>query len=84
MLTTNITTTADVTANYFIGNGTFLTGLYNNSNVANYLPTFSGNLAAGNISASGNIRANYFIGNAAYLTGISTWSTQPNTPPTNP
>ena len=36
------------TGNYFIGNGAFLTGLsatYSNANVANYLPTYTGNWA---------------------------------------
>ena len=41
------------TSNYFIGNGSLLTGLsasYSNSNVANYLPTYTGNFTAGNIT----------------------------------
>jgi len=51
------------TANYFIGNGSLLTGIagtYSNADVANYLPTYAG-----------NVSANYFIGNGALLTGIS-------------
>ena len=51
-----------VTANFFLGNGSFLTGLpagYTDSNVANYLPNYTG-----------NISANYFIGNGASLTSI--------------
>jgi peroxiredoxin len=50
------------TANYFIGNGSLLTGLpasYSNTNVAAYLPTYTG-----------NISANYFIGNGSQLTGL--------------
>lgn len=59
----NITTTGTsgnisganyITANYFVGNGALLTGIissagttYSNSNVASYLPTYSGNLSAG-------------------------------------
>jgi hypothetical protein len=64
----NVTATGNLTAlnanlgnaasaNYFIGNGSLLTGLpasYANANVANYLPTFAGNLTAGNISVSGD------------------------------
>jgi hypothetical protein len=61
--------TGNVTANYFIGNGSLLTninasnivGAYGNANVANYLPTFSGNLSAGNISATGNITGNSLL-----------------------
>ena len=53
-------------ANYFIGNGSLLTGItsgttYANSNVADYLPTYTG-----------NVSANYFIGNGSLLTGLPT------------
>jgi len=51
------------TANYFIGNGALLTGIsgtYSNADVANYLPTYTG-----------NVSANYFLGNGALLTGIA-------------
>ena len=44
-----------VTANYILGNGAFLTGLpagYANSNVASYLPTYTGNITAGNITGT--------------------------------
>jgi hypothetical protein len=44
-----ISVTGNVSGNYFIGNGAFLTGIsstYGNANVANYLPTFSGNLTS--------------------------------------
>ena len=51
--------TGNVTGNYIFGNGSQLTGIsastYGNANVANYLPTFSGNITAKNISATGNI-----------------------------
>ncbi len=52
-----------VTAAYFSGDGSLLTGLpagYANSNVAAYLPTYTG-----------NISANYFIGNGSTLTYIT-------------
>ena len=63
-------TTLDVTgnistSNYFIGNGAFLTGIsgvYSNSNVANYLPTFTGNLSAGNATLGNLTTSNYFSG----------------------
>jgi len=62
------TYTGNVSANYFIGNGSRLTninisniaGSYSNSNVANYLPSYTG-----------NISANYFIGNGSQLTNIN-------------
>ena len=70
-----ISTTGNVTGNYIIGNGSLLTGLaatYGNSNVANYLPTYSGNLGnVGTITATGNIVGNYLIGNGSQLTGIT-------------
>ena len=43
---------------------------YSNANVATYLPTYSGNLTAGNVVASGNIGATYYIGNGSALTGM--------------
>lgn len=54
--------TGNVTATYFIGNGSQLTGItsYSNSNVDSYLPTYAG-----------NISANYFIGNGSALTSIT-------------
>jgi hypothetical protein len=62
-----ISVTGNVSGNYFIGNGAFLTGIsstYGNANVANYLPTFSGNLTSLNtITATGNVTASNFIGN---------------------
>lgn len=46
------------TANFFVGNGSLLTGLpagYTDSNVAAYLPTYTGNLTAGNTVITGNL-----------------------------
>jgi len=56
--------TGNISADYFIGDGSQLTGIiaessYNNSNVAAYLP-----------SHTGNVSANYFIGDGSQLTGI--------------
>ena len=69
------TTTANVTANYFIGDGSQLTNLpsgnYSNANVAAYLPTYTGNVAAGNVSTTGNIQGSYLLGNGSQLTGVS-------------
>jgi hypothetical protein len=72
-----------ISATYFVGNGSQLTGLpasYANTNVQAYLPTYTGNLTAGNINLSysttstanlGNVvRANYFIGDGSLLTGL--------------
>jgi hypothetical protein len=57
-------TFGNVTANYFIGDGSQLTGItggtYSNTNVAAYLPTYTG-----------NVSANYFIGDGSLLTGLT-------------
>jgi hypothetical protein len=54
--TTNIgmTVAGNITGSYFVGNGSLLTGItsYGNANVAAYLPTYTGNLAAGNLTVS--------------------------------
>ena len=47
-----------------------LGGTYANSNVANYLPTYTGEITAGNITTTGNITASYLIGNGSQLTGL--------------
>lgn len=70
---TSLSVTGNVTANYFIGNGSQLTGLpeqYGNANVANYLPTYTGNITAATVSTTGNITGNYIIGNGSQLTGL--------------
>lgn len=75
--TINIETTANITANYFIGDGSQLTGLpeqYGNANVADYLPTYTGNVGAADITASGNVTANFFVGNGSQLTGVQAFS----------
>jgi hypothetical protein len=65
-----ITATGNVTAPYFIGDGSQLTGLpasYGNANVATLLA--SGTVSS-NVITTGNIAGNYFIGNGSQLTGI--------------
>jgi len=62
------------TANFFIGNGSLLTGLpagYSNSDVANYLPTYTGNILAGNANLGNAATANFFIGDGSALTNIT-------------
>lgn len=48
------------------------TTAYSNANVANYLPTYTGNLDSmtGNIITVANVSANYVLGNAAFMTGL--------------
>ena len=85
--TGNITTTANISGNYILGNGSQLTGIpasYGNANVVANLAALGSNpvsttgnvtggnlLTAGLISATGNITSNYFIGNGSLLTGVT-------------
>jgi hypothetical protein len=70
----------NVTADYFVGNGSQLTGItavssYGNANVATYL---SSGTVSGNIITTGNVSGNYFVGNGALLTGINAVSSYGN------
>ena len=61
-------------ANFFIGDGSLLTGLpagYSNADVANYLPTYTGNISAGNANLGNAATANFFIGNGSSLTSLA-------------
>jgi hypothetical protein len=65
-----ISTTGNVTANYFIGNGSQLTGLaatYGNANVVTLLAGFGSNT----VSTTGNITGGYIFGNGSQLTGLA-------------
>lgn len=88
-----VSVTGNVTANYFVGNGSQLTGLpegYGNADVAAYLPTYTGNLVSlqGNVTTTANVSGNFFIGNGSQLTGIASggisWTTQANAAPAGP
>ena len=81
----NLSVSGNATATYFIGNGSQLTGLpaaYANSNVASYLPTYTGNITGNIVTLSGNVTAananlgnlviaNYHSGNGYLLSGIT-------------
>jgi len=59
----------NVSATYFIGNGSQLTGMaatYGNANVVANLAALGSNP----VSTTGNVSANYFVGNGSLLTGI--------------
>jgi len=65
-----ISATGNVTGNYFIGNGSQLTGIvssYGNANVVANLIA----LGTNPVSTTGNISGNYFFGNGSQLTGVT-------------
>jgi hypothetical protein len=75
---TTASTTGNVTGSYILGNGSQLTGIvssYGNSNVAAYLPTYTGNLVAltGNIITTANVTSgNLLTGGLISTTGTVT------------
>ena len=74
-----ISATGTITGNFFVGNGSALTGIttdYNNSNVASYLPTYTGSfpLLNGAVSTSGNVTGAYILGNGSQLTGMASYT----------
>jgi len=68
--TANISVTGNITTSeYFIGNGSQLTGIvavsdYGNANVAEFLPTYTGNIGANVVTA------NYLAGDGSNITSI--------------
>ena len=75
----NITAVGNISGSYFIGNGSALTGIvanttYNDSNVAAFLPTYTGAMAAmtGALTTTGNVKGAYVKGNGSQLTGTVT------------
>ena len=66
----SVTAVGNIQGNYFLGNGSQLTGLpvqYGNANVATFLANFGSN----SISTSGNVTAGYFAGNGSLLSNIT-------------
>ena len=54
-----VSATGNITGNYVLGNGALLSGVgintYGNADVANFLPTYTGNILSGNVSVTGSI-----------------------------
>ena len=79
LITSTVSITGNVIANavyansYYYGNGTVFSGSggggnYGNADVANYLPTYAG-----------NVNANFYFGNGYYLSGVGGGSTYGDT-----
>lgn len=78
-----VSAVGNITGNFFIGNGSQLTGLpagYANTNAQSYFASGSSNanisitgnvLTTANVSATGNITGNFFIGNGSPLTSLT-------------
>jgi hypothetical protein len=69
----NILAAGNVTAPYFLGDGSQLTGIasgYSNVQVATYLPTYTGVVTASNVAVNGNVTAQYILGSGQFLTGL--------------
>jgi hypothetical protein len=87
-VTGTVSATGNITGNFFVGNGSQLTGIvgtYGNANVAGFLGAFgsnaisttgnvtSGSMFVGNvISAAGNITGSFVLGNGSAMTGTVT------------
>jgi hypothetical protein len=66
-----VSATGNITGNFFVGNGSLLTGIatssYGNANVAANLAAFGSNP----VSTTGNVTAGYVIGNGSLLSSIT-------------
>ena len=58
------------TSNVLYGNGVFAPS-YSNTNVQNYLPTYTGNITSGNANLGNLTSSNYFSGNASLLVSMN-------------
>ena len=71
--TAGLSVNGNITGNYFIGNGSQLTGIissYSNANVANFIPTYSGNI--GSLLSIGNVSTiSFFVGDGSQLSNIA-------------
>jgi hypothetical protein len=71
----NISAVGNIAGSYLLGNGAFITGLpagYSNTDVANYLPTYTGNLVSllGPVTTTSNVTAgNVLTGGLISATG---------------
>ena len=88
-VTGGVTSSGNISGNLLLGNGYFITGIqysnisgtYGDSNVAAYLPTYTGNLASltGNVITTANVQGAYLLGNGAFITGLPAGYSNANT-----
>jgi cytoskeletal protein CcmA (bactofilin family) len=78
LLTGQLSATGNVTGNFIIGDGSLLTnlpipGIYGNTQVADFLPTYTGNLVSltGPVTTTANVTGNYIIGDGSLLTNVN-------------
>jgi len=76
--TANITTTANISGAYILGDGSELTGIvssYGDSNVATFMASFGSNTisTSGNITSTGNVSGGNLLGIGSGITGINSF-----------
>jgi hypothetical protein len=72
-----VSAAGNITGNYILGNGSQITGLpanYGNTQVASYLPTYTGSFASltGNVTTTANVSAGNVLFSGAFGTTVST------------
>jgi len=78
LLTGSLSATGNITGNFIVGDGSLLTnlpipGIYGNTEVAAFLPTYTGNLVSltGPVTTTANVTGNYIIGDGSLLTNVN-------------
>ena len=73
IISQDVTASGNISAQYFSGNGSQLTGIgssYGNADVGSYLQTYNGVITASNVTVNGNITAQYLFGDGSQLSGM--------------
>ena len=69
-LTGNVTTTANVSGAFILGDGSLLTGVDNNADVKAYIES-TGLSATADLTTTANVSGAYILGNGSQLTGVT-------------
>ena len=73
IISQDVTVSGNVSAQYFTGNGSQLTGIassYGNADVGAYLQSYNGVITASNVTVNGNVTAQYLFGDGSQLSGM--------------